>query len=182
MREWYALAGRRADVWSRQDRLLPPDELFAEDGVLHFLVENQGCTAWGVRLPDLAYDDPPVVVRDEDETWVVQSGRFSEFALHLFAFVVRWGDHVAQMYICARPSCFERIVAGIPELGFPEFVWSRGRLFGYRDLMVSSDDTDHVAASARTAEAMASYRRLLGSGDFEILYEKGSVQDAALPA
>src|SRR6266511_2279252 len=137
MREWYGLAGLRDDVWSNQDTLLSPEDLFCEDDVLHFCVENQGVTSWGVRNADLSNDDPPVVVRDKHEAWVVQSSRLSEFALHMFAFVVQFGDHPAQIHGFARPPCIVRIVSGLPPLSFPEYVWGGIRLFGFRDLIAS---------------------------------------------
>ena len=44
--EWYEMAGRRDDIWGEQDRLLSPEELYCEDGVRHFCIENQGVTRW----------------------------------------------------------------------------------------------------------------------------------------
>ncbi|HEU4391503.1 MAG TPA: hypothetical protein VFV34_27180, partial [Blastocatellia bacterium] len=75
--EWYEATGKRDDVWRQQDTLLSPDKLFCDDGVLVFCVENQGVTSWGVRIADLSQPDPPVVVRDESENWVVQSSQLS---------------------------------------------------------------------------------------------------------
>jgi len=170
--EWYEMAGRRDDIWSEQDRLLSPEELYCEDGVLHFCIENQGVTRWGVRTDDLSQEDAPVVVQNEREEWVVQSNQFSEFVLHLACFVVQFGGGTAQIHGCAQPSCVERIVNGLPRLGFPEFVWTRSRFFGFRDVIVSIDGTDHVTATGCHTESLDPFRDLIGEEDFEILHER----------
>lgn len=58
---FYQLAGRRRDLTSNQDHLVPLNSLTAEDGVLIHRIENQGCASWGVRVSDLGLADPPVV-------------------------------------------------------------------------------------------------------------------------
>jgi hypothetical protein len=169
--EWYQAAGRRDDIWRRQDRLLSPTELFFEDGVLHFCLENQGVTSWGVRIADLSQEDPPIVVQDEREEWVVQSAQLSEFVLHLACFLVQFRGGNAHIHGCAPPSCVERIVSGFPRLGFAEFIWTRSRFFGFRDLIVSIDGTDHVSASGWRSESLMPFRNLIQDEAFEILYE-----------
>lgn len=169
--EWYGTAGRRDDVWHQQDTLLSPEELFCKDGVLHFCVENQAVTSWGVRLGDLSQEDPPVVVRDGHEAWVLQSSQLSEFVLHLAVYLVQFGESIAHIHGYAHPACVESITGSLPALRFSEFIWTRSRLFGFRDLIVSIDATDHVTASGWRAESLAPFRRLIDAGDFEILYE-----------
>lgn len=58
LRELYELVGRRADLTSNHDVLLPPDKLYIEDGVLVFREENQGVAWWGIRPGG---DDPAVI-------------------------------------------------------------------------------------------------------------------------
>ncbi len=176
MHEWYGAIGRRDDVWSRQDVLIQPDKLALAEGVLEFYVENQGVTSWGVREAELAVDDPPVVVRDEENKWVVQSPQFSEFVLHMLAFSIQFGKHPAQIHGYAHPPCVQRLETSLPKLGFPEFIWTRSRLFGFQDLVVSIDATDHVSASARSLEAIRPFRQIIGEQDFEIIAE--TVDDA----
>lgn len=171
MREWYGAVGRRDDIWSRQDALIQPDKLALTGGVLEFYVENQGVTSWGIREAELSVDDPPVVVRDEDNRWVAQSPQFSEFVLHMFAFSIQLGKHPAQIHGFAHSPCVQRLETSLPKLGFPEFIWTRSRLFGFNDLVVCIDGTDHVSASARSLEAIRSFRQLLGEQDFEIIAE-----------
>jgi hypothetical protein len=169
--EWYQTAGLRDDIWQRQDKLLSPTELFCEDGVLHFCVENQSVTGWGVKIADLSQEDPPVLVQDEREEWVVQSPQLSEFVLHLVCYVVQFGGGNAHIHGYAHPSCVERIVNALPSLGFPEFIWTHSRFFGLRDLIVSIDATHHVSASGWCTESLTPFRDLIEARDFEILYE-----------
>jgi hypothetical protein len=171
MREWYGSVGRRDDIGTRQDKLIQPDKLALAGGVLEFYVENQGVTSWGVREAELCVDDPPVVVRDEDDRWVVQSPQFSEFALHMSTFSIQFGKHPAQLHGYANPPCVQRLETSLPKLGFPEFIWTRSRLFGFSDLVVCIDGTNHVSASARSLEAIRPFRQLLGEEDFEIIAE-----------
>ena len=169
--EWYGIAGRRDDIWRQQDRLLSLEKLFIEDGVLHFCVENQGVTSWGIRIENLSEEDPPVVVRDEEENWVVQSSQLSEFVIHLAAFVVQFRQGGAQIHGYAHPECLERIVGELLPLGFPEFIWTRSRFFGFRDLIVAIDGTDYVTASGWSGDSLKPFRDLIDAGGFEILYE-----------
>ncbi|HEX4608880.1 MAG TPA: TIGR02996 domain-containing protein [Urbifossiella sp.] len=66
LREWYALAGRRGDVWSLQDHLMPPESLWFDphSDTLIIRSENQSCERWGIPVADLSRDDPPVVEVD----------------------------------------------------------------------------------------------------------------------
>jgi hypothetical protein len=50
---FYRLLGRRRDLTSCQDRLIAPNSLTVEDGVLVYRIEAQGCAGWGVRVADL---------------------------------------------------------------------------------------------------------------------------------
>src|SRR4051812_42311075 len=70
LREWYGLAGRRDDIWSRQDAFLRPDELRVEDDRLIVYVENQAVVRWGIRIADGPFEDPPVSVSSVDEPGV----------------------------------------------------------------------------------------------------------------
>jgi hypothetical protein len=60
LRRWYRMAGRRHEVWSLQDRFVPPDCLTADGEYLPFYWENQFNFYWGVRTSDLSCADPPV--------------------------------------------------------------------------------------------------------------------------
>ncbi|GLW69670.1 hypothetical protein Kpho02_19690 [Kitasatospora phosalacinea] len=75
LRSGYALFGRRDDLTRTQDALLPPSGLYvervdetADDGMLVFREENQGCAFWGLPLSAPDRDDPPVLV-DAGDGW-----------------------------------------------------------------------------------------------------------------
>jgi hypothetical protein len=168
LKEWYELAGRREDVWCQQDRLISPDEIRRNEGVLQFYVENQGVTAWGVQLGDLALDDPPVVMRDypqiikkggETAEWTPHSLTVSQFALHMFAYATQFGAPIVVSGY-AQESIIKRILTEIPTLGFPEFLWPGGefRIYGVADLIVTVDSTNHVNAAGLNEEALEPFR------------------------
>ncbi len=60
LREWYLIAGEAKDVWSRQDRLLSPEDLSLQEDVLVFGVENQYVWSFGAKITDADEEDPPV--------------------------------------------------------------------------------------------------------------------------
>jgi hypothetical protein len=75
VREWYILAANwnqgAMNVWIR------PQELISYDGVVWILTDTQGVNHWGVRVAELAMDDPPVVSRESRNENV--SSSFSSF-------------------------------------------------------------------------------------------------------
>ncbi|MFE7044237.1 SMI1/KNR4 family protein [Streptomyces atratus] len=79
LREGYALFGRRADLTSGQDPLVPPTGLYVDagcGGALVFRRENQDCAVWGIPLDQIEQDDPPVVVESHDG-WIPFLDRMS---------------------------------------------------------------------------------------------------------
>lgn len=92
LREWYSLAGRREEVWSRQDELLPPEKCYIANGVLVFYVENQSVVRWGVQLSEQGHEDPPVVVEDDEAPgqWRTENASTSEFALQMLVLSAKW--------------------------------------------------------------------------------------------
>lgn len=79
VREGYRLLGRRDDLTRQQDPLVPAGGLHvadAEDGVLVFRHENQGCAAWGIPLDRIELDDPPVLM-ESHRGWIPFLDRMS---------------------------------------------------------------------------------------------------------
>lgn len=58
---FYRLLGWRTDLTRNQDDLIFLQSLQVVDGALVYRIESQACVSWGVRVPDLELDDPPVV-------------------------------------------------------------------------------------------------------------------------
>jgi hypothetical protein len=77
---WYETVGRVPELTASQNRLHAPDKLELRDGVVIIYTENQGCAFWGIRVDDLAHDDPPVVYT-ESEGWHDEADELSRFAL-----------------------------------------------------------------------------------------------------
>ncbi len=63
LREWHTLAGRREDVFSSFNRLIPVSalEIDGERDALIIQRECQNCEQWAIRRADLGLDDPPVI-------------------------------------------------------------------------------------------------------------------------
>ncbi|WP_150131946.1 hypothetical protein [Dokdonella koreensis] len=63
------------------NRLLGPDRLEAEDGVVVFGEEHQHVSYWGVAVADLAADDPPVLRAENREpiAWHPEFDRLDTF-------------------------------------------------------------------------------------------------------
>ena len=71
LRAWYTRAGKRQDIWTKQDTFLPLRGTRLVPEGLVFRDENQGVWSWYVRRRDLTHPDPPVYctnrnVRDEE--------------------------------------------------------------------------------------------------------------------
>lgn len=77
---WYGTVGRTPELTTSQNRLHAPDKLRMLDDVVVIYTENQACAFWGVRVGDLACDDPPVVYT-EGKSWLPQADCLSRFAL-----------------------------------------------------------------------------------------------------
>jgi hypothetical protein len=171
LKEWYALAGRRQDVWNRQDKLVPPQEITVEAGVLVFYTENQAVTFWGVRLGELPKDDPPVVTRDEHADWRELCPEVSVFALQMFVYTLQFGART-RIYGWAEPASLSRIAA-LPELPLPPFLFPGGefRFYGDQELIVTTDDAGHMSAVAMNVAVLARFRNLIAGSSFEILEE-----------
>lgn len=165
--EAYALVGRRADLTSVQDCLLPLEHLQIDDGALVFRVENQGVAEWAVRREHLADDDPPVVFRRADgasDTWRPFLDRFSTACIEmvlsesLFAQQEPLSDNrpLAESEAVVEPP-------GLRRLALPEYpMWAvegcMVRWFASPDALVREDAGAWLWAVGRTASALDSVR------------------------
>lgn len=124
--EFYARYGARKDIWGPQDSLYTPEQLRIERDVLILCVENQGVVEWGIRVQDLALEDPPVVVSDSqgDKAWLVESATTSGFAIQFALMSVKWAaPHSANGQGTDEAfAAIERRYARLPfELHWPVF-------------------------------------------------------------
>ena len=176
IREWYALVGRRNDIWSRQDHLLQPEEFRINDDHLVFMIENQNVVEWGIHIDDLAIDDPPIYVTsvDEPNIWLKENDSVSEFALQMFAYCLKWlekGRWWANAYV--TPDVLDCISVHYPRLPFAEWHWPTStRFYGLRDIIAeveaeSDDDHAWLYIVMRTAAAAHSFKHVVGSLNIE---------------
>jgi hypothetical protein len=142
LREWYERYGRLDVVWSPQDRLVAPERLTIEQGFLAVCIECQDVVRWGIRSSDLASDDPPVVLHQEDRRaeLLEEASSTSAFGLLFAAMNTKWSEK--PMYR-ANGQIPDDAVAAIektlPRLPFADTHWpcSPGsQLYGSDDLVV----------------------------------------------
>jgi hypothetical protein len=124
LREAYLLVGRRPDLTTRQDRLLPPGELGFDDPgtTLVFRVENQYCAEWGVAAAELTCADPPVYVAHRDRGgWEPFLDRVSTACVEMVLTEVLVGAGKLRN-ACELPDELIRVVeSGYEQLELPEY-------------------------------------------------------------
>lgn len=187
LKEWYSLAGRRADIWSRQDELIVPNELAhyqhslskshllsAQERqscqeALVFYVENQVCQLWAIKLDVIAMADPPVVITPGD--WSITTQTVSEFALQRLVSEIKWSDPVRWIHGIAEPALLTRIQEHVPKLGLAEWwYWGRASFYGFRDIVIevveeSASDV-RIFVSARTQSAFEQFQQFISADNF----------------
>jgi len=133
-------------------------------------VENQGVVIWGVPTVDLAKADPPVVVESlyNSDVWIPQTDNLSKFALYMFAYTLGFTGGNSWSYGFAKPPLVAKIVSRFPQLDFPTTWWTETRLFGYDDLVIAIDGTDHVHACATSQTALVAFNELTANDTFEM--------------
>ncbi|MCP5119835.1 MAG: SMI1/KNR4 family protein, partial [bacterium] len=173
LREWYALAGARDDIWSRQDHLLLPRAVQISDGYLVFLIENQSVVDWGIREAACGLEDPPVFVSSADDSgqWIQENPSVSEFALQFLASCVKWSSSRWWATGWVGREVVAAIKSEYPRLSFPTWHWpGEADYFGYRDI-IAETVTDAPGAwltvTTRTAVAAAELQQLLRPHDVE---------------
>lgn len=144
LREWYVLAGRREEVWSRQDQLLPPEKCYLANGVLVFYVENQSVVRWGVPLSERGHEDPPVVVEDDESPgrWLTENASTSEFALQMLVSSAKWSRGNKCWANGGADEAAVRLIEGrYPHLAFPDWHWPAypTRLYGKEDILIETN-------------------------------------------
>ncbi|MFZ6640238.1 hypothetical protein ACO0LL_10885 [Undibacterium sp. TC4M20W] len=78
----YYLCAGNSPANTAYNELLQPEDLYAEQEHLIFMHENQGVVDWGIRLQDLAQDDPIVWQRNnDDEAWYAEDHHLSSFLM-----------------------------------------------------------------------------------------------------
>jgi hypothetical protein len=187
LREWYQLAGNAHDIWSWQDRLVPP---FIDREVLVFCFENQSVWTMGVRLGDLNRVDPPVFAwMNEAYATPSEFGQLnataSECALQYLAWSMKCANRNPRFachlgleefdgYGSWQPATLAAIEHHCFRCAFP--VWRLGErdnvFYESQDLLIQVGHKDAggwsgLNATVRTKKALADFERMVRATGFE---------------
>lgn len=169
LREGYALLGRRRDLTSNQDVLLPPTQLHVYEDALVFRDENQSVSCWGIPLAALEAEDPPVEIRTDladkrAERWEPWLGTVSAtFAGIVLAEPLLAGVESSDFCYISDDAALATLERDFAELPFPDGPGLRW--FAGQDALVQVIDDVGFAARARTPAALDALRERLG-GDW----------------
>jgi|GEM_PF-2725008 len=156
LREFYAIAGKRADVFSRQDRFTELAHLHLEnDGQLLVRIENQGCTRWYVRAEDLRLADPPVYGGDDNRC---VSDTLSAFVLFAAVYEAKFDRGVIWCQVFPpEEGTRDALLAGLVETSLPKWYWFRDPVTFWEgdDLILEHHVADDWWATVRTEAAYA---------------------------
>jgi uncharacterized protein (TIGR02996 family) len=165
LREWYALAGNRRDVWSKQDYLIPLDRLDPgrEQGALVFYRENQNCEWWGILESDLGRADPPIH-RFRDRVQVSRST--SAFAVLVLLHEAKFGNDViwAGGEFVVETSILPTASASFAQCDIPNRYWCADPIFFFEgsDFLLEVSGEMWVYLAARNEQAYRSACETLG--------------------
>jgi hypothetical protein len=172
LREAYLLFGRRGDLTAAQDSLVWPQSLNVDpDGVLVFRVEAQGCASWGVPVPAIGQDDPPVVV-NVGAGWEPYSDRLSVALVEMVmseAMFSADGPNVDNRELDDTANAL--VSAAFERLPLPVFPFWAGingpgvRWFAGPDVLLRNEGETWLWVHGRTPEAVQAVRERL-SGEW----------------
>jgi hypothetical protein len=145
----YRLAGKRADLHSTHDRLLPPNKLIVVSGALVFYEAHDQSAAWGIQKVDLFKEDPPVVRALNQPPYAWQSDHDSVSAF--FFTQLLWQSVHADP--CVRGRATESALAEVrqrfPEVRLAGCHWDITAAFlGDKAVLLVRGDTLYVGAAS----------------------------------
>jgi uncharacterized protein (TIGR02996 family) len=154
LREWYALSGKRRDVWSKQDHFQAPSQLhFHEDGSsLIIRGENQWCEMWGIRARDLELEDPPVYELLDPAR---ASLTLTAFAIAVMMYEVKFASGILAAGGQVPDQLTRREVRPLRRCQLPSRYWVGSPVHFYEDtdIIVETEGHEWVYVTARAAEA-----------------------------
>ncbi|HWO62854.1 MAG TPA: SMI1/KNR4 family protein [Umezawaea sp.] len=162
LREAYRLFGRREDLTCNQDRLLPPDKLVVEQGLLLFREENQWVAHWGVPVEDLDQDDPRVVMTVDlaDPNADPKTPWFDRVSVACVEMVMSEALYVPEdLATCyeVTPEDVEVLERWATRLPLPDYPGENSRWFAGPDLLLREDGKAWLWVRARTEEALDAF-------------------------
>jgi hypothetical protein len=155
LRELYLHCGQREDLLRSHERLLAPDELRLEDGVLVFVEENQGLSEWGVRAGSA---DPHVERKDftRDPSWEPDHDHLSDFLMTFVFWQAVNGGAPAGGVATADDRVFQELSAW-REVKIAGSHWTQTRFYSAKNQLLCLVGTEDVSvlAAARDVESFA---------------------------
>ncbi|MFG3494261.1 SMI1/KNR4 family protein [Streptomyces sp. NPDC047928] len=155
LREAHLLFGRRTDLTSNHDTLLPPEKLYVTDGALVYRVENQGTVSWGVTLDDLHREDPGTVMRADladpsQERWETWESSLTVACVEMvMSETVQSPDGFTDyLEVDGEEITWEPVFQELPDIG-RDMRWFAGP-----DVLIRELDGLCLQARARTEEAL----------------------------
>ena len=88
--------------------------------------------------------------------------------LYMFAYTLAFAEGDSWVYGYAKPTLTQLIPNRFPAFEFPDTWWTETRLFGYDDLVVAIDGTDHVHACATSNHSLAAFTELATPEKFDM--------------
>lgn len=186
LREWYEIAGKAKDVWSRSDTFLLPDQLYLHGDALVFYVENQAVVAWGVPLSQIGSDDPPVVIIDTgagilgDEDCAEANRSISEFAIQMLLHNIRCSKYIRTA--ACGPGSFaahRAIEERYEHVDLPKWIFPPALFFTGKEILIETEgngDGRYIYATAKSEEAYSEFEKLMTKAGIDWLdWSKASV-------
>ncbi len=85
MRDIYACIGNSKELLSSHNRFFSPEKLEIENGYLIFMEENQSVVSWGIKLSEIANQNPIVWQRNNTENvWYSEEKTLTELLSSMF--------------------------------------------------------------------------------------------------
>ena len=154
LREWYAIAGRRRGVWSRQDHFHEPEELRVKRDKLIICTENQSVVEWSVSKERLQEPDPPVLITEYGSTQSTEEApSVSAFALAKMLLDAKFYDSTSLAANGqATDESLETIARNYLRLDFPDFNWPAKptRIYGGDGLIIEIDGETWIWVTGRS--------------------------------
>lgn len=149
-RDWHMRAGKRGDIWSRNERFLPLNLLQLQSGNLIIRRENQVYFRWHIRPEHMNQFDPPVYCGDSNG---MVAEAVSSFMLLCLVFESQFGRIWAEVH--PRPDGSQVLSSRFQKADLPARYWVDHdvEVWESGDMIVMFDTNEWGYANCRTEDA-----------------------------
>ncbi len=157
--EFYRKAARSDVLHHGQDHWLLPEDFKKSEWLrkldcLILLNENQGVFRAGIRREDLAKNDPPVYITDDDKKWKLCADSTTEFLYAMMAYEAVFSyEYFPEEFYCITEKELAELDRKLTRLPYEVHGW-----FGERLLLFSNAEDNMVQVMD------------LGGGDLQMLF------------